>query len=287
MRALLRRTWLVALVTVVVCAGFAARAVAALVEASYLDPAARADRLAAPVRVATPVRKAPDGGLLVARNMFCSTCDAVPGGLSPVDVFVPGAVLIATSVGLESRATLRVPGSEVAGSFGVGDAIPGVGRIDRIGWVSVDIVDAAGRRGTISLVPAAGRGGAGAATPDVAAAADDPWAGRIKKLDHTFEVERGLVRELVSGAVKPGSVRILPVTDGGKLVGLRLYGASTGSVASALGLHNGDVLAQVNNVQIESANTLLDFYGKLDQLNVVELGGTRGGKPLGITLRLH
>ncbi len=77
-------------------------------------------------------------------------------------------------------ATLRVPSSEVQGSFGVGDAIPGVGTIETIGWTWIDIVSN-GRRGRLSLL--------GAATPAAAAAPAAPtseWADRIKKIDdHT------------------------------------------------------------------------------------------------------
>jgi hypothetical protein len=286
---LVRRTWLVAITTVIVCAAFAARAVAALVEANYLGPAPLAIGSPPVVRAPAPRRSRPvaDTGL-VARNMFCSTCEPVRGGSGPTDAFHPDAILIATSVSDEPRATIRVIANNVQGSWGVGDALPGIGTIERIGWVSVDVVDADGRLGRLSLLDsvAAGRGDAGAATPAPAAAAE-PWADRIKKIDdHTFEVERGLVRDLVSGSAKPGGVRILPVTDKGELKGLRLFGVRDGSLPAALGLKNSDLLSAVNNTPIQSANTLLDLYAKLDQLNVVELEGTRAGKPLAIELRL-
>jgi S1-C subfamily serine protease len=92
----------------------------------------------------------------------------------------------------------------------------------------------------------------------------------------------------VSGAVRPGGARILPVTDGaGQLAGLRIAGAGAGSIAAAIGLRNGDVLAEINGKHIESANTLIDVYGRLDELNTVELDGTRGKQPLALTLRLR
>ena len=289
---LVRRTWLVALVASIVCAGFAASAVAALVEASYLTPRGHGGVVApgAVAQVKTPQRTLPDGSGLVVRNMFCSTCTpAIDDELGPTDSFIPSAILIATDLGEDPIATVRVPASEVQGSFGVGDEIPGVGKVARIGWVSVDVLDATGRRGRLKLLdPAAVHGDAGAATPDPAAAAAEPWAGRIKKIDdHTFEVERDLVREMVSGTVKPGGARIVPVTDKGELKGLRMFGVATTSLAGELGLKNGDVLSSINNKQIQSAQTLLDVYGNIDQLSTVELDGTRGGKPLQLTLRLR
>jgi len=61
----------------------------------------------------------------------------------------------------------------------------------------------------------------------------------------------------------------------------------SGSIAGALGLRNGDVLQAVNNTKIESANTLLELYAQLEQLNNVELAGTRAGKPMTLMLRLR
>lgn len=281
---IIRRTWLVAVVTVMACAAFSARAVAALFEASYLAPPAGGlplPKVAPAPRTRTP----PDGSSLVARNIFCSTCDALPGGPGPTDSFVPDAILIATSIGTEPRATVRVPATEVQGSWGVGDTIPGLGKVDDISWVSIEIIDASGRRGRLALAGAATPGPATSAPP----AAASEWSDRVKKIDdHTFEVDRQLVRDLVTGTAKAGGVRIMPLTgENGQLAGLRVFGVRDGSLPAALGLKNADTLQAVNNVKIESANTLLNLFAQLDQLNVVELDGTRAGKPLALTLRLR
>jgi hypothetical protein len=285
----LRRTWLVALAAVIMCSVFAAHGISSLVEAQYLDPAPSRSVVplhvqAAPVSVITP-----DGSMFVARNMFCSTCTTSGGGPGPTDSYHPPAILIATSVGRDSRATLRVPATEAQGSWGLGDVVPGVGKIERIGFVSIDVIDIAdpNRRGTLSLFdsPTGGRSDASAAT--LAPAAADPFADRIKKIDDTtFEVDRSLVRELVGGS-GANAGRVIPITKEGKLEGLRLAGVRSGSIANSLGLRNGDILQAVNNTKIESANTLLTLYSQLDQLNNVELSGTRGGKPLSLMLRLR
>ncbi len=283
---------LVAVTTLIVCASFAAHAVASLVEARYLDSSAHASPPRRVQDVVPATASTPDGAELVVRNMFCSTCAAALAMPGPTNasLFYPAAVLIATSVGSQASATLRVPATEVQGSFGVGDTIAGIGTLTRIGFVSVDVRDEAGRIGTLLLL--GGRSEASAATLAPAAAApdvvDDPFDGRIKKLDDTtFEVERALVRDLVSGSVKAAGLRISPITKDGKLEGLRVGGVRAGSVASGLGLLNGDVLQAINNTKIESANTLLDVYAGLDRLSSVELSGTRRGKPLNLMLRLR
>lgn len=281
---LVRRTWPLVAVTVLACAAFSARVAWALVEASYLPPAPPATSPRMPkVDTTLKPRMTPDGGALVQRNMFCSTCGPIAGP-GPTDVFQPDAILIATSIGDEPRATVRVPASEAQGAYAIGDTVPGLGKIDSIGWVSIEIIDEHGRRGRLVLTGAATPG----KQPETAPPANDPWADRIKKIDdHTYEVDRSLVRDLVGGSVKAGGVRVIPMTDHGEMTGMRLFGANAGSLPAALGLQNGDVLKTVNNTELKSANVLLGLYGQLDQLNVVELGGTRAGKPLALTLRLR
>jgi general secretion pathway protein C len=287
-----RRTWLFTVAVVLTCTALAASAVSALVDGAYLAPSTTIPPIPASVtpHVAAPTRRGPDGRDFVARDMFCSTCTPPIDVAGPNDTFTPAAVLIATVIGDESRCTVRALESGAQGSYGIGDSIQGVGRITRIGWRSVEIVDSDGHHGHLDLLDtlAAARGDAGAATPDPAAAAE-PWAGRIKKIDdHTFEVDRELVRDMVSGATKPGGARIMPVSGkDGKLSGLRMLGVKDASLAGALGLKNGDVMSAINNTPITSMQVLMDVYGNIDSLNVVEISGTRADKPLGITLRLR
>ncbi|MBL0216132.1 MAG: PDZ domain-containing protein [Myxococcales bacterium] len=289
---LLRRTWFVAVVAVIACSAFAARAVAALVEADALAPNPHGvSPQPRGASASVPTRPPPDGSGLVARNMFCSTCDPAPGDPGSTSTSYSGkpAVLIATGVGGDPWATVRVVETEVQGSWSLGETIPGVGRIDRIGGISIDVVDADGHRAKLSLLDAAAAAGhgPGAATP-VAEAAADPYADRIKKVDdHTFEVDRDLVRELVSGAAKPGKMRMIPIVKDGDVKGVRVFGVTPGTPAFAIGMKNSDIISGIDGEPIKTAQQLLDLYAKLDQLTSVELQGTRAGKPLAIALRLR
>lgn len=281
--ALVRRTGLVSVVAVTACAAFAAHAVASLAEAMYLAPDAHAGVSPSPLAPAPPktLKPRPDSNAFVVRNMFCSSCApaAVPG---PTDSFVPDATLIATSVGAVSSCTLRT--GFVFGTFAEGEHVPGIGTLDRISFSYCDFTDGT-RHGRLTF---AGEAGAAAATAS-APPAQDPWEGRLEKIDdHTFEVDRSLVRELVSGATKPGAVRIIPIPgENGQLAGLRFGGVREGTLPASLGIKNGDLISEINGAHIANANTLLDVLAKLDQLHVVEVDGTRAGKPLGITLRLR
>lgn len=284
-----RRTWLVTVIAVLVCASFAAHAVAALVEADHLAPTTpRGLPLPRVAPVTASPRAALDGSALVERNMFCSTCGPMP---EPTDAPLSNraAILLATDLSThDARATVRVIDTEAQGSWGLGERIPGVGTIARIGGVSIDVVDGAGRTTRLSLLDGPSvRGGDGssAATQEPPAA---PFADRIKKIDdHTFEVDRSFVRDLVSGVSKPGGVRMIPIVTDGDVKGVRLASVRAGSIPAAVGLKNADVINAIDGDPIKGAQQLLDLYAKLDQLSSVELQGTRGGKPLAISLRLR
>ncbi|TMQ07999.1 MAG: hypothetical protein E6J91_34265 [Deltaproteobacteria bacterium] len=278
----MRRPWLVTLAAVVVCAGFAAHAATSLVDARYLSEVPSRPPGPAPPRPAPRVR--PDGDQLLARDMFCSSCRGGSAAAAVAGLAGAQATLIATSLGRESYATLVVTPTAVQGSWGLGEAIPGLGRVDRIAPTWIEIVDASGHRGRLSLLDAAADRGSDTAMSSPAAAA---WSRRVQKIDEqTYEVDRSLVRELVSGTTQ-GGVRAVPVFDRGGIGGIRLVGMTETSVAAALGLSAGDKLTAINGAPIQSLQQLLDLYAGLDQLSSVELSGTHAGKPLVRTLRLR
>ncbi|HEY3806666.1 MAG TPA: type II secretion system protein GspC [Kofleriaceae bacterium] len=280
-------------VVAMACAALAASAASSVISAAYFPPAtsgppAPALQTAAPVKPAHAKR---DGRDFVARDLFCSSCSPpIAADVGPDDSYTPEGVLIATIIGADLRCTVRAISTAAQGNYGVGDRIPGVGTVTRIGWRSIGLADDQGRHGRLDLLDnvAAARSDEGAATPDAAAAAPPPWAGKIKKIDdHTFEVDRSLVRELVSGAAKPGGTRVLPRMENGKMTGMRLFAVKEDSLAGALGLKNADVMSGINNVPITSLQTMLDVYTKIDSLNVVEIAGERAGQPITWTLRLQ
>jgi len=59
------------------------------------------------------------------------------------------------------------------------------------------------------------------------------------------------------------------------------------SIALAIGLRTGDVLTAIDGEPLKNLDQLLGLYARLDQLNAVELSGTRAGKPLVRNLRLR
>ncbi len=290
--AMVTRGWVLGAITVVVCAYFAAKTAASLIEADALIPSANA----ATTDVRTPApRKAPpkaklDPNIISDRNIFCSTCEPDRPSGSSAAYRGEAAMLIATSVADSgARATLRVLATEVQGSWGLDETIPGVGKLTRIGGTSIDVTDASNNTKTISLLDAVAAPGTGAATPDAGAASAkpaNPFEGRIKKLsDGSYEVDRGVVRELVAGAGQGAGAAATPIVEKGQVKGIRLRGVRPTSAAGAIGLRSGDTLSAIDGEPIKTMEQMLDLYGKLDKLNGIELQGTRAGKPLTVSLR--
>lgn len=287
-----RRTWVCVGVVATMCAGFAAHAASSVTGEILLgDPASphrSAASPAAPV-AQTPKLQRPDSSTFVARNMFCATCDEVikdPGPTELTSSATP-TVLIATSIGAESRATVRVVPTEVQGSFGIGEEIPLVGTIVSISPQEVEVVDTQDKHATIKFAvneppKPPDKDKVAATTPS------NPFADRVKQLDdHTWEADRSLFKELMGGMSKPGGVRAMPVVVKGEVQGIRLSSIKADSLPGAFGLKNGDTLVAIDGDPIKNANQVLDLMVKIDSASGFQLSGTRGGKPLELTLKLR
>ncbi len=284
------RRWVLTAATVAICAFFAAKTAASLIEADVLIPSAHAASIPEPVRKKPEPKKKLDGSILTDRNIFCSTCvPEKPTNNSGIYRGEP-AILIATQVADNgARATLRVLSTEVQGSWGLDETIPGVGKLTRIGGVSIDVADEDGNIKKISLLdgaPTATPAGAGAPARAPSKTTDNSFEGRIKKLsDGSYEVDRSVVRELVAGGGRNAGATASPIVEKGEVKGLRLRGVRPASAAGQLGLRTGDTISAIDGDNIKTMDQMLDLYGKLDRLGGIELQGTRGGKPLSVQLR--
>src|SRR5690606_12370907 len=60
-------------------------------------------------------------------------------------------------------------------------------------------------------------------------------------------------------------IRIQPASNGGQLRGYRIYPGRDRAAFNALGLRPGDLVTQVNGIQLDDANTALQMLGQLSQ----------------------
>jgi hypothetical protein len=287
----------IAAMALVLSAWFAARAVVAwTMDEVGPKSAAAAVRPVPPPAPVPAAKPAHDATAFVTRNMFCSSCVLTEGpGPESSGAGTQHTLprLIATHVGLkagEGWATLEIAG--LAGGFVNGAALPGGGVIESIerGAIIVRFADGPVRVPLASDVVAT-KDPKDPTTPAEAAAKDDPWADRIRVVgENRWAVDRTLIKELVQSGTGGGAaakgVRLQPVNKDGKLAGVRVVTARSGSLAQKLGLSAGDVIDSIDGQAIDSPQTLMGMYNKLDDLRRVDLGVRRKGASVTLTYDL-
>jgi general secretion pathway protein C len=274
---------------VVVCASFAARAAAQVIEGSYFADATVSSppTVAPPPRTVTPPR-AVDPDTLTSRNPFCSDCGPPPvaGDPTPVAQIQLPLVLVATNRGAVSFATMRNTETDAQGAYAVGAKVPGAGVVERIGATYVEIRTDQGLA-RVALM---------ASTPDeptaaptkTSAPAVSAWADKVNKIDDsTYEVDRSLVRDLMAAQGKTPGVRVGPAMKDGRIAGLRVQQARADSLATAIGLRQGDTINGIDGNSLDTADAMLNAYRKLDSASSVRVSLTRAGKPLELDYRLR
>lgn len=73
-------------------------------------------------------------------------------------------------------------------------------------------------------------------------------------------------------------IRIQPASNGGQLRGYRIYPGRDRAAFNAVGLRPGDLVTQVNGIQLNDANTALQMLGQLSHSNDITVVVERGGQ---------
>jgi general secretion pathway protein C len=73
--------------------------------------------------------------------------------------------------------------------------------------------------------------------------------------------------------------RVLPNYVNGQPQGFRLQGIRSGSIFSAIGIRNGDVIVGVNGTEIDSPQRAMEIYQAMLQQDTVEMEVLRRGRP--------
>ena len=80
---------------------------------------------------------------------------------------------------------------------------------------------------------------------------------------------------------------IRPVTDDGRVVGMRLTRVAQDSLLTEAGLHSGDVLTTINGTEIDGMATLISLWPRLQGASELQAQGLRDGRPFSISLSLE
>jgi general secretion pathway protein C len=122
-----------------------------------------------------------------------------------------------------------------------------------------------------------------AASPVSPAAEPVPWRGIVRLNDGEFLVATGTANDILQGpAGFLRTARIVPEQQNGRVVGIRVYGA-TDSFLGRLGIENGDRIERINGVDMSSPENAMSVYDSFRWTNDVRVIVNRRGR----TITLH
>jgi general secretion pathway protein C len=295
--------WAVNLLTITLCALFAARAVGHLVESSLDEPAPR--RSAGLQPVLDPLGSQPpssrDITAILSRNIFCSTCEKVvetvtedkPANNEPVKTSL-NLRLLATLVSDEdnawSFAIILDPGENKSRMYAIGSRLPGEATLtdvterrvylqngNRNEFLELDTEQSAvASTGIPRSEPVISM------KPSGLSGMEEEVARSIRKIgEGKYEVERAALNKVLANThLLARSARIVPSVRNGQPNGFKLYAVRPGSLYSLLGMANGDTLSAVNGHPITTPDAALEVYTKLRNASHLSISFERQGKPM-------
>ena len=102
----------------------------------------------------------------------------------------------------------------------------------------------------------------------------------MKREDVQQRLGREMNRILAETAIRP-------VTEDGRVVGVRLTRVAQDSLLTEAGLRSGDVLTNINGTEIDGMATLISLWPRLQGASDLRAQGLRDGRPFSISLSLQ
>lgn len=184
--------------------------------------------------------------------------------------------------------------------YRIGDAVDGLGKIQRVGWRLVLVDAESGADCLLDLYPPPEDAGAASSrsparpTPRPSPRASSRRSRRRglspelqKQVDEGIEVvsanerniDRGLVESLIENSSSLMSqARILPYERDGQVQGFKMYGIRRNSLLGKLGLRNGDIINSIGDLDMTSPDRALEAYTKLRNAENITISFTRRGR---------
>lgn len=113
-------------------------------------------------------------------------------------------------------------------------------------------------------------------------------SGITREGPNQFSVRRSTVdRILENQAELMRTTRVMPHTEGGRIVGLTLFGVRPNNLLGRIGLQNADVLTRINGLEIASPDKALEAYARLRTADRLTVSVLRNGQPVNIDINIR
>lgn len=125
-----------------------------------------------------------------------------------------------------------------------------------------------------------------AIAPIAGLSSEELAAGIEKVSDSEFNIQRSLVDKVLANQGElMRAARVVPHEQGGRVVGVKLYGIRRNSLLGEIGMQNGDMMSTVNGFDMSSPDTALEAYAKLRSANDLTVAVQRRGRS--VNLQYH
>ncbi len=289
--------WVINLVVIGICAGFAGRAAGHILEGAYLA----GDDIKAPLRHATPppVQKAHEKGgeVIVSRDVFCSGCVPPKPIATAGENAAPSNEWTKSSLQLELVSTMVCPSDDnysmaIVRDMSTKEKDPEMyHRGSTIGTTGASVYRVTSKRvyilngGRPEYLELDGAPVAVAQNtpPPTAQPALNPELGDIDKgvtcNGNACTVDRSLVEKLLANTTMLATAaRFVPSIKDGKPNGFKLYAIRPQSIFGRIGLQNGDTIKAINGSEMTTPDAALGLYTKLRNASHLSVQVERRGE---------
>jgi general secretion pathway protein C len=247
-----------------------------------------------------------DGSAILSRNPFDSTVGSLlapdqprgtPEAASPRACGGKYRLISAVASADPTESLVVIETGAKRDLYRVGGWVAGDAEVVQVGWRAALLRPMAGPACWVGLF--ARRGEAAPAVPAASVPATRPastgdpaldaaLAAGVRQLgDGAYEVDRALVGRVVASPGALSRSRVQPVEEGGAVVGFRLYGVRRGSLPTAIGLENGDLIHAVNDLPMTSPAGALEALQALREAPHLRVQLTRRGQPKTLEIELR
>jgi general secretion pathway protein C len=305
--------WTINLATISLCALLAAQALGHLVEANLPIAKSRATPPSIGIDHSMMMARSRDIKPLLARNIFCSTCEPAaepadkgdsngkgsnePANNEPVKTSL-SVRLVATLVSNEDKAwsfaAIEYTTEKKTGLYSIGSKIPGEATVTDIMDHRVLLLN--GNRNEYIDLEATSAPPSGPSSssygeeemqrprmsfnrPQMLPGLEDISKGIRKVGESRYEIQRATLNKVLGNTtLLARSARIVPSVQNGVPNGFKLFAIRPGSLYSMLGLMNGDTISAINGHPINTPDKALEVYTKLRNASHVSISFNRQGK---------
>jgi general secretion pathway protein C len=139
-----------------------------------------------------------------------------------------------------------------------------------------EYVDADSGSGAVPVVPNLGQA---PVPPPVAGRPGGDMQGVRKVADNRYDIDKQVIESALSNLnTLATQARLVPSFENGVANGFKLFAIQPGSLYSAIGIENGDVITRINGYEVNSPDKALEVYQKLRESCHVTIEVERGGQ---------